>query len=411
LHSISTFMKIQNCAVKRWRDDIWLHHTASGYKVRMNSEALGVLQTMAARRNTAEMTEKEKFIYDKLAAKGIASEDSGRVEDRNLFIKEKSSLESIDLEFSGRCNLRCAHCFAELSQKEMDQETLDKVFAGIDALDPVDLAIDGGEPLLNPLLREALIKARARKLRVGIMTNATLATEEAADMIKEYGVARVFVSLDFFEETHDAIRGAGNFKRAVSGIKIFVDRKVQVLITAVVQESTYPRIEEFKKFCLGELGASTIRLSSVMPIGAAKSSPELSLSAAKTKELYNKGLIAAPGDRDGVIAKLAGGRNFYCKAGVNQCFISADGQVYACHYFQNIGESMGSLADRSLETIYREYQDSQAVPVAMDWNKLEKCKACVYFAKCQGGCRARAKILTRNWHDPDPFSCGIYGIE
>lgn len=268
-------MKIQDCVIKRWKDNIWLHHTASGYKVRMNSEALAVLQTMAARRNAAEMTEKEKFIFDKLATKCIAGEDTGLEDDRQIIIKDKSPLNSVDLEFSGRCNLRCAHCFAELSQKEMDRETMDKVFAGIDALEPVDLAINGGEPLLNPLLREALIKARSRKLRVGIMTNATLATEETADMIKECGVARVFVSLDFFEETHDAIRGAGNFKKAVSGIKLFVDRKVQVLITAVVQESTYPRLEEFKRFCLGELGASTIRLSAIMPIGSAKDSPEL----------------------------------------------------------------------------------------------------------------------------------------
>lgn len=404
-------MKIKDCIIKRWSDDIWLHHTASAYKVRMNQEALDVLQAMVARRNADEMTEKEKFIYEKLAAKGIASDDTGIEEDRQIVVKDKSRLNSIDLEFSGRCNLRCTHCFAELSQKNMSSETLEKVFAGIDALEPVDLAINGGEPLLNPLLHEALIKARARKLRVGIMTNATLATKETADMIKECGVARVFVSLDFFEETHDAIRGVGNFKKAVTGIKLFIDRKVQVLITAIVKESTYARIEEFKKFCLDELGASTIRFSAVMPIGSAKNSPELGLSVAKTRELYNKGLIAAPGDGDGVIAKLAGGRNFYCKAGVGQCFIGADGKVYACHYFQNIGESMGNLAEKSLETIYREYQHSGAMPVDMHWDKLEKCKACIHFAKCMGGCRARAKILSGKWYDPDPFSCGIYGVE
>ena len=404
-------MKIQDCVVKCWGDDIWLHHTASGYKVRINSEALGVLQAMAARQSATQMTEKERFIYDKLAAKGIAGEDTGLEEDRQIAIKDKSRLNSVDLEFSGRCNLRCSHCFAELSQKEMDSETMDKVFAGIEALEPVDLAIDGGEPLLNPLLPEALRQAKARRLRVTVMSNATLATEETADLLKDNAVAAARVSLDFFEKNHDAIRGAGNFKRAVSGIKLFIGRKVQVIITAVVQESTYPQVEEFKRFCLNELGASGIRFSAVMPIGSAKDSPELSLSAAKTKELYNKGLIPAPGDGDGVIARLAGGRTFYCKAGVTKCFIGADGRVYACHYFQNLGESMGSLADKSFETIYRDYQDSRAMPVDMDWSKLEKCKVCVHFAKCQGGCRARAKILTRNWHGPDPFSCGIYGVE
>lgn len=377
----------------------------------MNPEALDVLGTMAARRSLPEMTEKEKFIYDKLAAKGIAGEDTGREEDRRLVIKDKSRLDSMDLEFSGRCNLRCAHCFAALSQKDMSQETLEKVFAGIDALEPVSLTINGGEPLLNPLLPEALRLARARRLRVTVMSNATLATEEIADLLKENIVAKVQVSLDFFDETHDAIRGNGAFKKTVRGIKLLISRKLPVFISAVVQESTVGRLEEFKNFCLGGLGASGITFSSITPIGSAKDSTELGLSAAKTKELYNMGLIAAPGDGDGVIARLAGGRNFYCKAGVNQCFIGADGRVYACHYFQNIGESMGSLADKSLETIYREYQNSRAVPVDLDWNKLEKCKACVHFAKCMGGCRARAKILSGKWYEPDPFSCGIYGVE
>jgi len=377
----------------------------------MNPEALEALGSMATRRNADEMTEKEKFIYGKLAAKGIAGEDTGHEEDRQIIVKDKSRLDSVDLEFSGRCNLRCAHCFAALSQKDMSMETLEKVFAGIDALEPVSLTINGGEPLLNPLLPEALRQARARRLRVTVMSNATLATEETADLLKDSAVAKVVVSLDFFEEMHDAIRGSGAFKSAVRGIKVFTARKLPVFISAVVQESTAGRLEEFKNFCLGELGASGIKFSSISPIGSAKDSPELGLSAAKTKELYNKGLIAAPGDGDGVIARLVEARNFYCKAGVNQCFISADGQVYACHYFQNLGESMGSLADKSLETIYREYQDSKAMPVDMDWGKLKKCKACVHFAKCQGGCRARAKILSGKWYDPDPFSCGIYGIE
>lgn len=404
-------MLIINCVVKRSQDGIWLHHTASGYKVRMNPEALDVLQAMAARRSAAEMTEKEKFIYIKLAAKGIAGEDTGREEDRRIVIREKSELASVDLEFSGRCNLRCAHCFAALSQKDMSREILEKVFAGIDALEPTTLTINGGEPMLNPLLPEALELARSRRMRVNLMTNATLVTEATAAMLNEYGVAVVAVSLDFFEGTHDAIRGRGAFTKAVNGIKLLVSRKVPVTITALVQESTAGQVEEFKNFCLGKLGASGIRFSSITPIGGAKDSAELALSPSKTKELFNKGLIPAPGDGDGVIARLAGGRSFYCKAGVGQCFIAADGQVYACHYFQNLGESMGSLSDKSLETIYREYQGSRAAPVDLDWNKLEKCKACVHFAKCMGGCRARAKILSGKWYDPDPFSCGIYGVE
>ena len=404
-------MHIKDCVLKCSQDGTWLHHTASGYKVRLNQEALDVLKAMAARLSAAEMTEKEKFIYDKLAAKGIAGDDTGREEDRRIVIRRKSRLASVDLEFSGRCNLRCAHCFAALSQKDMSRGTLEKVFAGIDALEPTTLTINGGEPLLNPLLPEALALARARRMRVNLMTNATLVTEETAAMLKERGVAVVAVSLDFFEEAHDAIRGPGAFTKAVKGIKLLVSRKVPVSITALVQESTAGRVEEFKDFCLGELGASAMRFSSVSPIGRAKFSPQLALSPAKTKDLFSRGLIPAPGESADVLSRLSGSTTFSCKAGVGQCFVGADGRVYACHYFQNLGESMGNLADKPLEAIYREYQESVAMPVALDWNKLGKCAACGHFGKCLGGCRARAKLMSGDWYGPDAYSCGMYGVE
>lgn len=403
-------MRLRNCVLKYLQADIWLHHTASGYKVRMNSGAVDALKSMAARRSTAEMTDKEKFIHDKLAAKGIAVEDTGRPEDRLVPVKRKSGLDLVELEFSGRCNLRCTHCFSALSQKNMDGETLEKVFAGIDALEPVNLVINGGEPLLNPALPEALKKARARLLRVCVMTNAVLAGENTAALFAETGVARALVSLDFFEETHDAIRGAGAFKKTLRGIRYFTTAKVPVFITAMVQDSTSGRVEEFKNFCLGELGASGIRFSAVMPIGAARSAaPGLGLSPSGLKDLFEKGVVSGGDENDDVFTRLAGGRNFYCGAGIGECFVSADGKVYACHYFQNIGEEMGDLSSRSLESIYRDYPGSGAIAADFDWEKLAKCRSCGHFAKCRGGCRARARIVSGGWHDPDTFSCGMYG--
>lgn len=377
--------------------------------MRMNPEALGVLESMAARLDPAEMTEKEKFIYDKLAAKGIAGKDTGSEEDRRIVIRKKSRLGSVELELSGRCNLRCTHCLAALSKQDMSRETLDKVFAGIDSLEPVTLVLSGGEPLLNPVFPETLMKARERRMCVTVMTNATLVSEETADLLKESGVGKAVVSLDFFEDTHDAIRGQGAFKKAIAGIKLFVSRKVPVSIMAMVQESTAQRLAEFKNFCINELGVSWVKFSAIMPIGSAKDSPEMRLSPAKTKELFNLGLIPRPGENAEVHSKLSGSRNFYCHAGVGQCFVSADGLVYPCHLYQNTGETMGNLAEKSFETIYREYQNSGAIPVDFDWGKLSKCKACAHFAKCQGGCRARARILSGAWHEPDPYSCDMFG--
>jgi radical SAM protein with 4Fe4S-binding SPASM domain len=405
-------MFIKDCVLKHCRNDIWLHHTASSYKVRMNSESAAVLASMAARRAVGEMTEKERYIHDKLIASGVVIEDGFPAGERRIPVKKSSSLEAVELEFSGRCNLTCAHCFSALSGENMDRETLEKVFAGIDALEPVTLVINGGEPLLNRLLPEALKEARKRHMRVNVMTNATLADERSAALFAETGVTRAVVSLDFFEGTHDAIRGAGAFKKAVNGIELFVAAKVPVLITAMVQEAVAERLEEFRDFCLGELGAAGVRFSSVMPIGKAKEHASgLGLPAARLKELFNKGVMSDGDENETMFMRLAGGRNFYCNAGIGQCYISADGEVYACHYFQNIGESMGNLLTGTLEEVCRGYLKSGAIASDFDWEKLAKCRTCGHFARCMGGCRARAKLLDGGWYAPDAYSCAMFGVE
>lgn len=402
-------MRIKDCVLKTLRGESWLHHTASGYKVRLNMEGAAVLKSMAQRLSPEEMTGREKYIYDRLAAKGIAGPDSGTQADRLIPVKDASPLQTLELEFSGRCNLRCAHCFSALSLRDMNQETLDLVFGGIDALQPVNLVLTGGEPLLNPLLPRALEMAAARLLRTVITTNGTLVDRETAALLKARGVAKAVVSLDFFKETHDAIRGDGSFEQAVRGIRLLAAAKVPVFVTAMVQESTAARIEEFKRFCMEELGAAGLRLSSVMPIGRGKGSPELSLPPALVKALFDKGEISAADGGDAVFERLADERTFDCGAGVSECFVSAAGKVYACHYFQNLGESMGDMAERPLANIYRDYPASGAMPAAFDWAKLSECRACARFSACRGGCRARARLLAGGWYAPDGYSCAMYG--
>lgn len=400
-------MLIKDCVLKLRPGSAWLHHTASSYKVRLNDASVAALCSMAARLSEEEMTPDERHIYGRLAAKGIAGPDAGAADGRLVPVKDKSPLDLVELEFSGRCNLRCAHCFSELTQRDMGRQVLERVFEGIDALEPVTLVVSGGEPLLNPLLPEALRLARSRRLRTCVMTNAVLAGPETAALFRETGVAKAAVSLDFFEETHDGIRGAGAFRRAVAGIKNFVSAGVPVFVTAMVQESTAGRTAEFRRFCLEELGASGLRFSAVTPIGRARGAG-LGLSADSLKELFKKGLVEGGEDGGEVFERLAGGRHFHCGAGVSQCFVSADGKVYACHYFQNIGEAMGDLAEASLEKIYRAYPASGAAAADFDWKKLSGCAACAHFARCKGGCRARARLTEGGWHAPDRISCALY---
>lgn len=397
-------MKIKDCVVKAVGDELWLHHLTSSYKVRMNVETLATLEGLLAKSPSAPLTGDESFLRYKLGEKGLLVDDDDPQGER-LSVKRASRLGTLDVELSSKCNLRCGHCFASLSQTNMAPDTLEKVLEGASELEAVSIVFNGGEPLLNPLHRRAVREARGRGLRVVLMTNGTLLDETTAAFLAEQRVAKVVVSLDFFAADHDALRGPGSFERAVAGIRRAVDRGLNVFVTAMTRERNVAHVREFHDYCLGDLGAKGVRFSAVMPIGRGVELDDVGISDESLRSLRAMGLLAD--EARARPAGLPGRGRFPCSAGVEQVFVGADGSVYACHYFQNVGEQLGTLAVSSLTDIYRSGL-SDSIVGRFDQALLSDCAACAGYERCRGGCRARAQLLRGSYSAPDPFACRLY---
>jgi MoaA/NifB/PqqE/SkfB family radical SAM enzyme len=74
-------------------------------------------------------------------------------------------------------------------------------------------------------LEEIAEFARSKGVIVGVNTNGTLLTRERAKSISR-AFDTVFVSIDGFEKTHDAIRGEkGTFKEALTGLRNLIAEK------------------------------------------------------------------------------------------------------------------------------------------------------------------------------------------
>ena len=122
------------------------------------------------------------------------------------------------------CNLRCRHCYMDADGAAHAGElTTAEAKAFIDDLadfrSPA-LLFSGGEPLVRPDFFELAAYARDRGVRPTLSTNGTLITPEAAQKIKEVGVAYVGISLDGLEDVNDAFRGQkGAYAAAMQGIQ------------------------------------------------------------------------------------------------------------------------------------------------------------------------------------------------
>ena len=102
---------------------------------------------------------------------------------------KKLELDSLSLELTRRCNMRCAHCLRGKAQnKDVSPAVIESVFAGISAIST--LTFSGGEPsLAYRLMAVALNAAKRYGVRVSqvhIVTNAKKVTEQFLSVCREW---------------------------------------------------------------------------------------------------------------------------------------------------------------------------------------------------------------------------------
>lgn len=132
----------------------------------------------------------------------------------------------INFLVTNRCNLLCKHCihgkikiYQNLSF-EAFREILDKYIGYYGECHTASFS--GGEPILNPDFEKILEYTAANFIPINIITNGTL-IDKYLPILKKIHVQSICVSLDGIEESHDLIRGKGNFKKAINFINTIKD--------------------------------------------------------------------------------------------------------------------------------------------------------------------------------------------
>lgn len=122
-----------------------------------------------------------------------------------------------------RCNLKCAHCYAQATgmggRDEINTAQAKEMIGDLAAYGAPVLLFSGGEPLAREDLTELARFATEKGMRAVISTNGTLISKQKAKELKSVGLSYVGISLDGLEEVHDRFRGVpGSYKKALEGI-------------------------------------------------------------------------------------------------------------------------------------------------------------------------------------------------
>jgi len=204
-----------------------------------------VAEILEARDNDSETAKQlNSFFYDMvLMLKGELCENySSPALNRTTFELGYIELPVLsEIALTDRCNLKCSFCYAACAHVcsatgdehgEMSTDDVKTVLTAVreDAEVP-SVSFTGGEPTLRRDLAELIAYAHDElKMRVNLITNGSLITEEMAQSFKDAGLASAQVSIESpIEEIHDEIVGVpGSFKKSVTGITALKKAAVRV---------------------------------------------------------------------------------------------------------------------------------------------------------------------------------------
>jgi MoaA/NifB/PqqE/SkfB family radical SAM enzyme len=112
-----------------------------------------------------------------------------------------TSLNRVYVEVTNQCNLNCSTCMRNVWNVEfgcMSLDTFERVLVGIDAFSPnPEIFLGGyGEPLSNPDCLPMIMRAKSKGLRVSLITNGILLSEEISRQLIDLKLDMLWVSLD-----------------------------------------------------------------------------------------------------------------------------------------------------------------------------------------------------------------------
>ncbi|MBT6519074.1 radical SAM protein [Candidatus Woesearchaeota archaeon] len=344
-------------------------------------------------------------------------------------INYNTKFQHMQVEITGKCNMRCQHCRAWDEAKVHMSISLFKQcidFAMSESDSDFRLTISGGEPFMHPNLVECVSYAFEKGIHnMIITTNGSINSKEIIQKLDSLGVPNlsIQISVDSVNsQEHDEFRGfPGAFDKAMNMFDLLIGTNLKAALRSSLTPNTINQVRPLINLALKKK-AIRVGLGTVIPAGKGKENTQLILTADKKKEFLEElaqckkeftdiditsedplkfNLHDCPweyGDYDLDDPALFGG----CTAGITGFNIDSEGTITPCAVLL---KKVVNIKDKSIDEIKEIYSNSDIIKNLFAKKFSGKCGSCKLKRLC-GGCRAVADGLSGDYLASD-VTCWI----
>jgi MoaA/NifB/PqqE/SkfB family radical SAM enzyme len=202
-----------------------------------------------------------------------AADEQKKAIANGMYPAEFSMPLSLQFELTGRCNLKCRHCYnrsGELPADAMTAERWEELAKEIVNRGGIfECIISGGEPLLlGDKLFSIMDILHDDGTSFMLISNGMLMTKEVIRKLKKYRYRWIQISIDgSTAEIHDEMRQvAGSWEKAVNAALTVADTGLPLAIANTIRPETVEDLPEMARLAYS-CGASLLITGEVFPSG------------------------------------------------------------------------------------------------------------------------------------------------
>ena len=285
---------------------------------------------------------------------------------------------SAHLELTGRCNLRCQHCYCLFENKKDSLSTTQvcKIIDDLAESGTFGLVLTGGEVFARNDIVDILNHLAKRGFILRINTNATLLNEKIIAQLATYSnIYRIHVSLYSADPPiHDQITGVkGSFHKTLNSLQMMKKVGVKLRINCSVMRANFSSYKQVKTEIGDKLGIPVRFDSQIFPKDDGSHTNMVNqLNGPQLKQFFADKEQQTQKEN----SKKQPRKPKLCKAGKSFFCISENGDVYPCLKMRKFYQKpLGNLVSQTMAEIWHGSPKILEIREHLD-QKLRDCHIC-----------------------------------